>query len=82
MLNDILEILDKELDLKLENVSENDSILSCGIDSITFMTMIIYIEEKYNIEFAFDGIFMQEYSEVTFGNLIEEIHILINGKNI
>ena len=80
MLKDILKILEEELSLELNDVTEKSTLFSQGIDSITFMTLVIYIEEKYGIEFTFDGIFMQKYSEVTFGNLIEEIQNLIDGK--
>ena len=78
ILEKIVEIVNKEFDIKLENVLSSDTLISYGIDSIAFMTMIIYIEEEYSIEFSFDGIFMKEYSDVTFDDLMEEINNLIN----
>ena len=80
MLNEILEILNAELEMVIENVSEDTTLASVGIDSITFMTLIVYLEEKYGIEFSFDGIFMQEYTSVTFKNLMEEICALLDKK--
>ena len=80
MLIEILEILNAELEMVIENVSEETTLASTGIDSITFMTLIIYLEEKYEIEFSFDGIFMQEYTSVTFKDLMEEIRVLLDQK--
>lgn len=80
MLNDILIILNNELDIEIVNATEETVLSSVGIDSITFMTLIIYIEEKYGIQFSFDGIFMQDYSTLTFKSLIQEITDLISKK--
>lgn len=80
MFEKILDILTNEMDLKFENVREDDTLVSIGIDSITFMTLIIYLEDKYNIEFSFDGIFMQNYYDITFSNLINEAKSLIGDK--
>ena len=81
MLNEILMIMKNELEIELTNVTEETALVAVGIDSITFMTLIIYIEEKYDIQFSFDGIFMQEYSTLTFKLLIKEINDLISRKD-
>ena len=80
MLNDIGEILRTELEIDISDATKDDTLLSVGIDSITFMTLVIYVEEKFDIEFTFDGVFMQEYKTVTFGDLMEEIQKLIDEK--
>ena len=80
MLECIIEMINNELELNLANVSENDKLSERGLDSITFMMLIIYIEEKFEIEFNFDGIFMQQFVDVSFGDLILEIEKLIQMK--
>lgn len=81
MLNEILSILKNELEIEIINVTEETALSTVGIDSITFMTLIIYIEEKYEIQFSFDGIFMNDYSTLTFKSLIKEITDLMSKKN-
>ena len=80
MLKCITDIINNELELDLTVVSENDKLSERGLDSITFMMLIVYLEEKFDIEFSFDGIFMQQFVEVSFGDLIKEIDTLIQIK--
>ena len=41
------------------------------------MALIVYLEEEFNIEFSFDGIFMNDYSNITMKNLMNEIETLL-----
>lgn len=80
MLNAILDILQNELEVDVTDVTEDTNLADIDVDSIIFMTLIVYLEEKFDIEFSFDGIFMQEYSQITFKSLIKEINQLIAQK--
>lgn len=80
MLNAILDILQNELEVDVTDVTEDTNLVDIDVDSIIFMTLIVYLEEKFDIEFSFDGIFMQEYSQITFKSLIKEINQLIAQK--
>lgn len=73
----ILKIINKEFGLQLTSVSEDDTLFSLGLDSIAFMALIVYLEEEFNIEFSFDGIFMNDYSNITMKNLMNEIETLL-----
>ena len=80
ILKSIKNIIESELNLEIEEIAETDTFSIKGIDSIAFMAMIIYIEDVFEIEFEFDGMFLSEYSEIKFSDLIDEINKLVTQK--
>ena len=51
-LDTVKEILQENLDIELENVTEDSTFESLGIDSLDMVELICEIEEKCDVEFG------------------------------
>lgn len=66
-------ILEDELSLGSINLEGDMAIRDVGIDSISLMALLVYIENEYNV--CMDEIFMCYQEQITFSdiiNLLEE----------
>ena len=79
VLKTIKNIINDSLDLNIEEIKEDTLLIIIGIDSIAMMSLIIYLEEEYNIEINFDDEMIMEFSNMTIGNLINSVLSSING---
>jgi len=67
----IEEILSNELELGIKDLEPQKTLLELGIDSISLMTLIVYIEEKLSIEIDLAGDLSAEYSKITMDALVK-----------
>lgn len=78
--NDIRKIIYKifeQNDISLQNINENTSLISNGIvDSMTFVNILLAIEEELNIEIDFENIDIN--SIVTINSLCDTVSKITN----
>lgn len=78
--NDIRKIIYKifeQNDISLQNINENISLISSGIvDSMTFVNILLAIEEELNIEIDFENIDIN--SIVTINSLCDTVSKITN----
>ena len=78
--NDIRKIIYKifeQNDISLQNINENTSLISNGIvDSMTFVNILLAIEEELNIEIDFGNIDIN--SIVTINSLCDTVSKITN----
>lgn len=78
--NDIRKIIYKifeQNDISLQNINENISLISSGIvDSMTFVNILLAIEEELNIEIDFENIDIN--SIVTINSLCDAVSKITN----
>lgn len=78
--NDIRKIIYKifeQNDISLQNINENTSLISNGIvDSMTFVNILLAIEEELNIEIDFENIDIN--SIVTINSLCDTVSKIAN----
>ena len=78
--DDIKKIIYKifeENDVNLNNINEDESLISNGtVDSMTFVNILLAIEEELNIEIDFENIDMT--SIVTINSLCNTIYNMTN----
>ena len=78
--SDITKIIYKifeENDISLQNINENTSLISNGIvDSMTFVNILLAIEEELNIEIDFENIDIN--SIVTINSLCDTVSKITN----
>lgn len=78
--NDIRKIIYKifeQNDISLQNINENTSLISNGIvDSMTFVNILLAIEEVLNIEIDFENIDIN--SIVTINSLCDTVSKITN----
>lgn len=78
--NDIRKIIYKifeQNDISLQNINEDTSLISNGIvDSMTFVNILLAIEEKLNIEIDFENIDIN--SIVTINSLCDTVSKITN----
>ena len=56
-----------------ENVSESDEFRSVGIDSLTYVQLVVETEQKYNIEFSDDDLLIDNVKTIAeFVRITEE----------
>ncbi len=64
-------ICKQELDNNIDSVCDESSrLIDFGLDSIGLMTIIVFLEEKYNIEIDIDIIAQKTFTEITFSDVI------------
>ena len=63
-------IINKELEINTKNIKPNKTLLELGIDSIRFMTLVVYLEEEMSIEIDFMNGLEEEYSKNTIDTLV------------
>ena len=69
----ISKILKEELNQENKELDLNKTLVESGIDSITLMMLIVYIENELNIEIdLLDGL-NEEYSQITVNALVKAI---------
>ena len=59
-----------------ENIEYADLINDVGMDSVTFISLVVEIEEKFNIEITDGLLFMEFYKSVD-----DILNIILNCKN-
>lgn len=69
----IEEILNNELELNINNIEPDKTLLELGIDSISLMSLIVYLEEKLSIEIDLTGGLNDEYSKITLDTLVRSV---------
>lgn len=78
--NDIRKIIYKifeQNDISLQNINEDTSLISSGIvDSMTFVNILLAIEEELNIEIDFENIDIN--SIVTINSLCDAVSKITN----
>lgn len=78
--NDIRKIIYKifeQNDISLQNINENISLISSGIvDSMTFVNILLSIEDELNIEIDFENIDIN--SIVTINSLCDAVSKITN----
>ena len=63
-------ILNNELELNVKDLYLDKTLLSLGIDSISFMTLIVYLEDKLSIEIELIDGLSDEYTKITLDTLV------------
>ena len=78
--NDIRKIIYKifeQNDISLQNINEDISLISSGIvDSMTYVNILLAIEEELNIEIDFENIYIN--SIVTINSLCDAVSKITN----
>ena len=69
----IKEIMIDELEIDGDVISINIKLQDMGIDSIQLMTLVVYIEEKLEIEIDFDESWPIEITSITLEDFIRNI---------
>lgn len=69
----IKKILTEELDLEDKELELEKTLLESGIDSITLMMLIVYIENELSIEIDMTEGLNDEYSQMTVNTLVRAI---------
>ena len=76
----ILDIIVFNLNLPIENITLDTDFLSIGVDSVSFIQMVIALENEFN--FNFDDEMLLISSFPTFNSIIEYIKLkTMNGEN-
>lgn len=71
----IVEILEKELDQKFDNVNENSTFADLNMDSLDVVEVIMAIEDEFDIEIS-EG---DEENIKSLGDAAEYVENKING---
>lgn len=77
----IKNILSEELNLHIKDIEPEKNLLELGIDSITFMMLLVFVEERLSIEIDLADGLNEEYSKVTFAAFIDAICKKLQYKN-
>lgn len=70
----INEILNNEINIEIRELKINNTLLDLGLDSISFMMLIVHIEERLSIEIDLTEELSEEYSELTIEVLVNEVY--------
>lgn len=73
----VIEILNEELNIKVEMNEIDETLQSLNIDSLSFMMLIVYLENALSIEIDTTKIFDEDYLNLTLNTIIEYIYNLI-----
>ncbi len=70
---DVRKLIDEEVFLskKIDQIESTDNLVDLGMNSITFIKLIVNIEKKYNIEFSNDIMIMDRFR--TINDFVEYI---------
>lgn len=66
-------ILNDELNICMNDIFEEKTLLELGIDSISLMTLIVYIEDRLSIEIEVSDVLVDDYSKITLDMLVNAI---------
>lgn len=69
----IEDILNNELEKEVQIVQQDMSLAKLGIDSITFMMLIVYMENRLEMEIDLKDVLDEDYSELKIDALIEAV---------
>lgn len=73
ILSAIREILNNDLEIVFSENQLDSTLLELGIDSILFMTLLVYLENKLSIEIDLSENLNHDYSKITINLLLELI---------
>lgn len=76
ILNSIKEIMVNELAMGESDIFSAKKLQDMGIDSIQLMTLIVYIEDRFEIEIEFDESWPLEITSMTLDEFIAKIQEL------
>ena len=76
ILNSIKEIMVNELAMEESDIFSEKKLQDMGIDSIQLMTLIVYIEDRFEIEIEFDESWPLEITSMTLDEFITHIQEL------
>lgn len=76
----INEILNNEISIEIRELKINNTLLDLGLDSISFMMLIVHIEERLSIEIDLTEELSEEYSELTIEVLVNEVYCKLKQK--
>lgn len=60
----ISDVLGTELSVDINEINDDYDLSMIGVDSLNIVSLIISIEEKYNIEFDIDIIEMEDFKTI------------------
>lgn len=69
----IEDILNNELEKEVQIVQQDMELAKLGIDSITFMMLIVYMENRLEMEIDLKDVLDEDYSELKIDALIEAV---------
>lgn len=73
ILDYIIHIAKDELEQNMCVRDLDEKLIECGIDSLCYMALAVYIEERYDIELTFIDDQSIDYTELTFSHFIDLI---------
>ncbi|MBO4347249.1 MAG: acyl carrier protein [Lachnospiraceae bacterium] len=73
----IEENLEDELVSSLDEIDDDEELLIVGIDSINLVSLILLIEDKYDISFDIEDIDMENFN--TISKISQKVETMING---
>jgi len=73
----IQENLEEELVSSLDEIDDDEELLIVGIDSINLVSLILLIEDKYDISFDIEDIDMENFN--TISKISQKVEEMING---
>lgn len=77
VVNKIIEIVNENIDkLKITSDQINDDLTQLGMDSITFIRIIVALEEEYGVEIP------DEYLSMTELNTILKMACVLSAENV
>lgn len=77
----IQNIFEKELNRNDINVVNLRSFSEEGVDSIEFMSLLVYLEEYFKIEIDYLKFFSKEYNQIILDDLVAAVIYEINEKD-
>lgn len=77
----IKEILNNEIELSVKDTKPDKTLIELGIDSISLMTLIVYIEDRLSIEIDLTDGLSEEYSKITLDTFIKAIQGKLEQQN-
>ena len=62
-----------ELGREYVQIDENVAVYDSGIDSIEFMSLLVYLEVNFQIEIDYVKNFSMHFEEITYGDIIKAV---------
>ena len=78
LIKTIEDVLKTELEKEIK-IQPDMTMLELGMDSITFMMLIVYLEDRLEIEIELEDILSVDYAKLKIDTLIETILRNINN---
>jgi acyl carrier protein len=81
-LDKIISIAKNDLNLIIQDALPTDTLSTHRIDSLEYMSLIVYIENHYDIEIEFSDAMLNDFSLITFQDLINEMERALIKKDV